>query len=177
MAIEITECRGVSAGESASTSAGIAVWFCRRACLLTLRGSAIVERPSRDLLASLARALDRRLDVSLMRGAFEAALAQVIPVRTVHLREVGSRWGGRVDAAGRRIDHPRSARRAIPSSQALLEVTFDPGLPARRLGLSDARHGGQSRGAGPRDRTVATAAGARRAAQSEPARAATAPRR
>ena len=79
-----------------------------------------------DLLASLARALDRRLDVSLMRGAFETALAQVIPVRTVRLRELGSRWGGRPDAAGPEsitLDVPG----ADPSSQALLDVTFDPG--------------------------------------------------
>ena len=77
------------------------------------------------LLASLARALDRRLDVSLMRGAFETALGQVIPLRTVHLRELGSRWGGRSDAAGPEsitLDVPG----ADPSSEGVLEVTFDP---------------------------------------------------
>src|SRR3954447_3231966 len=79
-----------------------------------------------SMLASLTHALDRRLDVSLMRGAFETALAQVIPVRTVRLRELGSRWGSRGDAAGPEaitLDVPG----ADPSSQAVLDVTFDPG--------------------------------------------------
>jgi len=47
-------------------------------------------------------------------------------VRTVHLREIGSRWGGRSDMAGPEsvaLDVPG----ADPSSQGLLEVTFDPG--------------------------------------------------
>jgi transcriptional regulator with PAS, ATPase and Fis domain len=80
------------------------------------------------MLTSLARALDRRLDVSLMRGAFETALGQVIPVRSVNLREIGSRWGTRPDAGGAEsvvLEVPGSD----PSSQGLLEVTFDPGCP------------------------------------------------
>ena len=79
-----------------------------------------------DLLAALARGLDRRLDVSLMRSAFETALGRVVPVRSVHLREIGSRWGGRADTPGAEsvvLDVPG----ADPSSQGLLEVTFDPG--------------------------------------------------
>ena len=35
-----------------------------------------------DLLAALTRALDRRNDISLMRGAFEEMLRRVVPVRT-----------------------------------------------------------------------------------------------
>ena len=79
-----------------------------------------------DLLAALARGLDRRLDVSLMRSAFATALGRVVPVRSVHLREIGSRWGGRADTPGAEsvvLDVPG----ADPSSQGLLEVTFDPG--------------------------------------------------
>ena len=53
-----------------------------------------------DLLAALARGLDRRLDVSLMRSAFETALGRVVPVRSVRLREIGSRWGERTDTPG-----------------------------------------------------------------------------
>jgi transcriptional regulator with PAS, ATPase and Fis domain len=83
-----------------------------------------------SMLASLTRALDRRLDVSLMRGAFEAALAQAIPVRSVNLREAGTRWGSRVDAAS-----PESVALEVPGSDpasaGTLEVTFDPGC---RLG-------------------------------------------
>jgi transcriptional regulator with PAS, ATPase and Fis domain len=83
-----------------------------------------------SMLTSLARALDRRVDVSLMRGLFEAALAQVIPLRSVKLREAGSRWGSRVDATS-----PESVVLEVPgsdpSSAGTLEVTFDPGC---RLG-------------------------------------------
>jgi hypothetical protein len=51
----------------------------------------------------------------------------------VHLREIGSRWGSRSDAAG-----PESVALEVPgadpSSQGLLEITFDPGC---RLGEWD----------------------------------------
>ena len=131
MAIEITECRDVSECEAAVTD-GIAF------------GSTVVmpsytprQRDRRkalsEVLAALTRSLDRRQDISLMRGAFEATLGQVIPVRSVHLREIGSRWGSRSDAAG-----PESVALEVPgadpSSQGLLEVTFDPGC---RLGEWD----------------------------------------
>ena len=79
-----------------------------------------------DLLSTLARAMDRRLDVSLMRGAFETALGRVVSVKSVHLREVGSRVGSRSEATG-----PESIALEVPgadpSCQGLLEVTFDPG--------------------------------------------------
>ena len=57
------------------------------------------RRPSPTCSAALTRALDRRHDISLMRGVFEQTLRQVVPVRTVQLREPGSRWGQRPDAA------------------------------------------------------------------------------
>ena len=79
-----------------------------------------------ELLSTLARAMDRRLDVSLMRGAFEAALGRVVPVKSVQLREVGSRVGSRSNATG-----PESIALEVPgadpSCQGLLKVTFDPG--------------------------------------------------
>src|SRR5438093_8748334 len=34
-----------------------------------------------DLLSALTRSLDRRLDVSLMRGGFEETLRRILPVR------------------------------------------------------------------------------------------------
>ena len=78
-----------------------------------------------NMLASLTRALDRRLDVSLMRGAFETALRRVVTVRSVRLREAGSRWGNRRETAG-----AESVVLEVPgadsSSQGMLEVTFDP---------------------------------------------------
>src|SRR6266540_2665790 len=78
-----------------------------------------------ELLGALARALDRRNDISLMRGAFEDMVRRMVPVRTVQLREVGSRWMNRSESAGAEaitIDVPGSD----PSSQGLLEATFDP---------------------------------------------------
>src|SRR6266545_3613638 len=53
-----------------------------------------------DLLAGLTRALDRRNDISLMRGAFEEMMRRVVPVRTIQLREAGSRWVYRPEEAG-----------------------------------------------------------------------------
>ena len=83
-----------------------------------------------DLLAALARSLDRRLDVSLMRGAFETALGRVIPVRGVQLREIGSRWGTRVATAVSE-SVVLAVPGAHPSSAGRLAVPFDPGC---RLG-------------------------------------------
>src|SRR6185369_9727705 len=57
---------------------------------------------------------------------FETALARLIPVRSVHLREIGSRWRARAESPGAEsvaLEVPGSD----PSSQGLLEVTFDPG--------------------------------------------------
>src|SRR4051812_37796224 len=80
-----------------------------------------------DLLASLTRSLDRQADVSLMRGAFEQSIRRLVRVRTIQLREIGSRWIGRSD--------PRPGIEAItldvpgadPAVKSVLEATFDPG--------------------------------------------------
>ena len=50
-----------------------------------------------DLFAALTRALDRQGDISLMRGAFEQMLLRLVPVRTIQLRETGSRWSSRIE--------------------------------------------------------------------------------
>jgi DNA-binding NtrC family response regulator len=84
-----------------------------------------------ELLAALTRSLDRRHDISLMRGVFEQTLRRVVPVRTVHLREAGSRWGRRPDA----VSSPESVALEVPGADpgaaGMLEATFDPGC---RLG-------------------------------------------
>ena len=118
------------------------------------------------VLAALTRSLDRRHDISLMRGVFEQTLRQVVPVRTVTLREAGSRWTSRPEVCWRRIDRPRSARRR--SLARLARGHVRSGLPAGRVGLSDARHRRACGRAGPRNRAVPDAAGARRAARSTP---------
>src|SRR3954470_18812219 len=128
MPIAITECPSVF-GDDAGAADGTAFGSTTIMTPYTPR-----QRDRRQamsgLLASLARALDRRLDISLIRGAFETALGQVIPVRSVHLREIGSRFGTRPDAPA-----PESIALEVPGadpgSQGLLEVTFDPGC---RLG-------------------------------------------
>jgi DNA-binding NtrC family response regulator len=128
MTLEITECRDVS-GKAQAAAAGIP-FGCTGAMPPYIPRQRDRRESVSELLVSLTRALDRRLDVSLMRGAFEVALGQIIPVRSVNLREVGSRWGSRSDAAGPEslaLDVPG----ADPSSQGLLEVTFDAGC---RLG-------------------------------------------
>src|SRR5665213_502150 len=45
-----------------------------------------------ELLAVIARSLDRRGDMSSIRGAFEESLRRIVPVRSVHLREAAPRW-------------------------------------------------------------------------------------
>jgi DNA-binding NtrC family response regulator len=124
MTIEIAECRAISGGDSPA-AAGTPFGSVAAMLPYTPRQRDRREAVS-TLLAALTRALDRRLDVSLMRGTFETALKRVIPVRSVQLREIGSRWGGRGDAPGLEsvaLEVPG----ADPSSQGLLEVSFDPG--------------------------------------------------
>src|SRR5262249_22608312 len=85
-----------------------------------------------DLLAALTRILDRRTDVPLMRGAFEAMLARVVPVRAVHLRDANGRWGRSEATAVESIalEVPGGG----PATQPILEATFDAGC---RLGEWD----------------------------------------
>ncbi len=131
MAIEISEYRGVSECDAAD-EAGIRFGV----------GGVMPMYPPRqrdrreaftELLAVLTRSLDHRQDISLMRGAFEETLRRVIPVRSVRLRESGSRWVSRIDASG-----PESVVLEVPGAdpeaRGLLEATFDPGC---RLGEWD----------------------------------------
>jgi len=80
-----------------------------------------------DLLTALTRSLDRRFDISLMRGAFEEALRRSLPLRAVHLKEAGARCFG-VGEAG---SAPEAVALEVPGADAdapgVLEATFDPG--------------------------------------------------
>jgi DNA-binding NtrC family response regulator len=86
-----------------------------------------------DLLAVLTRGLDRRSDISLLRGAFEEMLRKIVPVRTVHLRNVAGRWSSKAAPDG-----GESIALEVPGPDAasggVLEATFDPGC---RLGEWD----------------------------------------
>ena len=79
-----------------------------------------------DLLAALSRALDRRHDISLLRGSFEQMLRRLIPVRSIQLRESGSRWTGRVDSGGGTESIALEVSGPDQASQGVLEATFDP---------------------------------------------------
>ena len=87
-----------------------------------------------DLVSALARALDRRGEVSFIRGVFEDALRRVVPVRAVHLREGTHRW------AMAQENSPENELIALevpggdPAAPGVLEATFDPGC---RLGEWD----------------------------------------
>jgi DNA-binding NtrC family response regulator len=80
-----------------------------------------------ELLAALTRALDRRNDISLLRGIFEEALRRVVPVQTVQLRDAGSRWLARLDGTA----GPESVALEVPGSDpagsGILTASFDPG--------------------------------------------------
>lgn len=85
------------------------------------------------LLSALTRALDRRHDVALMRGTFEEAVRRMVPVRSIQLRDIGSRWINRGD--GRGVESiALEVPAADPSTIGLLDATFDPGC---RLGEWD----------------------------------------
>src|SRR6476661_8931709 len=79
-----------------------------------------------DLVAALTRSLDRRHDISLMRGTFEEWLRRMVPLRAVQLREAGSRWAGRGDMT----TAPESVAIEVPGPDparpGVLEATFDP---------------------------------------------------
>ncbi len=82
-----------------------------------------------QLLAALTRALDRRNDISLMRGVFEQTLRRVLPLRNVQLREFGSRWIGRTDATAGPESVVFEVPGLDPDAPGVLAATFDPGSP------------------------------------------------
>ena len=84
-----------------------------------------------EMLLALTRSLDRRDDISLMRGVFEQTLRRLLPVRTVQLREPGSRWGSRPETACSPESVALEVPGADPGAVGVLEATFDPGC---RLG-------------------------------------------
>src|SRR5712672_26091 len=45
-----------------------------------------------EMLAMLARTLERRSEVAFMRGQFEEALRRLVPVQSVRLRDAAHRW-------------------------------------------------------------------------------------
>ena len=87
-----------------------------------------------DLFGALARALDRQGDISLMRGAFEEMVRRLVPVRTVQLRETGSRWTSRMESGAGAESIVLEVPGSDPATKGVLEASFDP---ACRLGEWD----------------------------------------
>ena len=79
-----------------------------------------------DLFSALTRALDRQSDVSLMRGTFEQMVRRLVPVRSVHLREVGSRWSARADSSVAAESIALDVPGSDPATKSVLEASFDP---------------------------------------------------
>jgi DNA-binding NtrC family response regulator len=86
-----------------------------------------------DLLARLTPFLDHEHDIALMRGAFEEALRRMVPVRAIQLREMSSRWAGRLEGQSSESIALEVPGRN-PATRGLLEAAFDPGS---RLGEWD----------------------------------------
>ena len=79
-----------------------------------------------ELLAALARTIGSRGDVALLRGAFEELVRRMLSVRSIHLRDAASRWGGRPDTSAIEsvaFEVPGPS----PKARGVLEATFDPG--------------------------------------------------
>ena len=87
-----------------------------------------------DMLTTVTRALDRQGDISLLRGAFEQTVRRLVPVRSIQLREAGSRWTARPDA----VPGLESIALDVPgpdqTPKSVLEASFEPGS---RLGEWD----------------------------------------
>ncbi len=87
-----------------------------------------------ELLAVIARNLDRRGDIAFIRSAFEETLRRIVPVRTVQLREAVPRWAAASDAERQNEVIALEVPGGDPESPSVLEATFDPGC---RLGEWD----------------------------------------
>ena len=87
-----------------------------------------------ELMATLARSLDRHGDISLMRGAFEDGLRRAVSARSVRLREARQRWSGRLEGAAGANSVALDVPGADPATSGTLEATFAPGA---RLGEWD----------------------------------------
>jgi two-component system response regulator HydG len=87
-----------------------------------------------ELLAVIARNLDRRGDVAFIRSAFEDTLRCIVPVQSVRLREAAHRWPGAPDAGHESEVIALEVPGGDPASPAVLEATFDRGS---RLGEWD----------------------------------------
>jgi transcriptional regulator with PAS, ATPase and Fis domain len=89
------------------------------------------QRDRRAGLAAVLGATIRHIvpggDAGLMRGAFEDSLRTALAVRSVRLRDTGSRWTGSGAHAAGAETIALDVRSSDPAVQGVLEATFDPG--------------------------------------------------
>jgi DNA-binding NtrC family response regulator len=76
-----------------------------------------------ELLAALTRIV-RSGDLSLLRGAFEESVRRLVPLRSIQLRDTGSRWtrydpGPGIESIALEVPGPEAG------SQTMLEATFE----------------------------------------------------
>ncbi|MFN7914400.1 MAG: sigma 54-interacting transcriptional regulator [Vicinamibacterales bacterium] len=99
------------------------------------RGSAVNHRSRRrrdrrrgigDVLARLGRVLGTRADPGQLRATFEEALQQVLPVRTISLRDRSARWQPERADEGRAETVAFEVPGATPAQRGVLEANFDP---------------------------------------------------
>ena len=153
MALEIAESRGVSAFEARAAD-GIAFGS---AAGMTSAYAAAARSPGDARAICWPRSRARSIgaqDVSLMRGAFEAALGQVIPVRTRPPARDRQPLVRPRRLARPGIGRPRRARRG-PVVSGVARSDVRSGVPAGRVGFSDAGHCRAPGCAGARDRALA----------------------
>jgi transcriptional regulator with PAS, ATPase and Fis domain len=86
-----------------------------------------------DIVATIAKALASRGDVGAVREAFEDALKQTLPLRSISLRDRSSRWSGeKADASVETLAFEVAG--ATSAHHGILEATFDR---QRRMGEWD----------------------------------------
>ena len=87
------------------------------------------RRALTQLLGTITRAMERRDDVSLMRGAFEETLRRALPVRTVALKDSNSRWSMQQENAPGAESIALEVPGCAQAPPGILEATFEPGAP------------------------------------------------
>jgi len=80
-----------------------------------------------ELLAVIARNLDRRGDSAFIRGAFEETLRRIVPIRTARLRDSGQRWPFAPEGVPENEVIALEVPGGDPDAPAVLEATFDAG--------------------------------------------------
>src|SRR5437667_5879250 len=88
------------------------------------------RRGVEQLTGVLARGVGDRLDSWSMRAGFEETLRSALALRTVQLRDAGTKWAAPSDGPAGVTSLAFDVASTVPGARGLLTVTFEPG---RRL--------------------------------------------